>query len=430
MTCGKLFTLTISITKQRRKAIMIKTCTLGLKDQKLFFSSGPEQFGTEKSTNTSFLHRVLFEIRRFSKGMELLLNDYRTYCNIESAAASSRNNAWVNGIPRRQLEQRRQFLLDLQIALPTVSLFMLPIVGYIAPLLATVFPRQMLSKQFQTTSQHRKFAQVEYNMRKVYFAQLTDLLIRCYHNLDKDTTTTIVGLTSSNLPAIYDEAGPVICNMGLLIKIIFYPMIGTATGTLRMHSFLESEAHGTNLNISALSTCAVLEALSKEHLHILFMTSGYTKLPLSVANFVYNRYLFPSEILKSIVRKVGSNIVHDDASLLRELGDMVHHHDSSALSRLTDDEIFEACLLRGLPIDLDNISTFQMRKCLFNHLLQMRSVKFILSQQELNVEDNKTKHEIRWPSNYKEPVHDFLILLSLQLVSVRFGLMQARDLPT
>jgi hypothetical protein len=103
-------------------------------------------------------------------GIKLLLNDYRTHRNIEAAI----RNAWKNGLPRRHLEQRRQFLVDIQIALPTISLFMLPIVGYLAPFLSYIFPRQLLSRQFQTSQQHFTYAILEYKTCQRYYVPLTD----------------------------------------------------------------------------------------------------------------------------------------------------------------------------------------------------------------------------------------------------------------
>lgn len=433
----ELFIFSRIVRKQLRNTLLTKPllrCTRHSREtpQVLrFFSSGRGQtklrMNDKYSETVSFLHRILLEIRSFSKGIELLLQDYRTYRNIEAAEASSRRNAWVNGIPRRQLEQKRQFLSDMQIALPTVALFMLPIIGYVAPLLATAFPRQLLSRQFHTAWQHRMYAAEEYNVRKLYFVKLTDLLIQHYQSYDKGATaTTIKGLLfSSHAPILSDEAGPVIRNMALFIQFMIDTMTATLSrSTLRMHNPLGFASSETSLDITALSNCALVDALSREHLHLLFMTTGYTKLPPYAANLLYNKYFFPSFIMKSAIRKVGSSIVHDDASLLKDLGDLSHHRDFCCLRHLTDEEVLEACILRGLPVDTGISTTTQMRKCLFNHLRQMAEVKSIFSQKEakVNSDNDQAKNVIRWPSNYKEPVHDFLILLPLQMVSLKHGL--------
>lgn len=436
----ELFNFSRIVRKQLRNTLLTKPFVRYTRQSKntpkVFrsFCSGRGQtklrMNDQHSTTVSFLQRILLEIRSFSKGLELLLEDYRTYRNIEAAEASSTRNAWVRGIPRRQLEQRRQFLSDIQIALPTVALFMLPIIGYLAPLLATTFPRQLLSRQFHTAFQHRMYAAEEYNGRKIYFAKLTNLSIQRYQSYDKGATaTTIKGLLfSSNTPILSDEAGPVISNMALFVQFMFRTMTTTLSrSTLKMNNALGCASSATNFDITALSNCALLDALSREHLHLLFMSTGYTKLPPYVANVLYNKYFFPSFIMKSVIRKVGSNIVHDDASLLKDLGDISHHLDFCSLSHLTDEEVLDACALRGLPIDTDKISTTtQMRKCLFNHLRQMAEVKSIFSQQEAMEKANNdlTNNMIRWPCNYNDPVHDVLILLPLQMVSLRYGLQQ------
>jgi hypothetical protein len=56
----------------------------------------------------------------------------------------------------------------------------------------------------------------------------------------------------------------------------------------------------------------------------------------------------------------------------------------------------------------------------------MAEVKSIFSQQEAMVKANNdlTNNMIRWLCNYNDPVHDVLILLPLQMVSLRYGLQQ------
>lgn len=368
-----------SVTKCQSRVVPFKARLVYLSSS----SFGP----IEDEQTTSFFQAGYVFLRRFTKGVKLLLNDYRTYRNIEAAIRTPRN-AWKNGLPRRQLEQRRQFLVDIQIALPTISLFMLPIVGYLAPFLSYLFPRQLLSRQFQTSQQHSTYAILEYKTRQRYYVRLTEYLLQRCH-ID---STFLAELRSADC----DEAGPVIQNMALFLQFLFYPIVNPSHDS-------------SSITISAPIN---MESLSTQRIHTLFQICGFSKLPPILADVFYG--LVPLGILRSILRNIASSIVLDDACLLRESGD---NNDALVVTNLTEAEVLEACILRGLPI---TSNTLQMRKCLCDHLILMRSVRQLVQRQT---------SEISWPSHNSDHIPDFLILLSLQLTAVRYGLiLQAKDL--
>jgi hypothetical protein len=83
--------------------------------------------------------------------------------------------------------------------------------------------------------------------------------------------------------------------------------------------------------------------------------------------------LSPSIWLKSQIDRISRIICHDDALLLEEGHDLAINQQHSCASRLTDTEVMDACLMRGLPVT--NNSVEERRECLTNHLKMIASVK-------------------------------------------------------
>jgi hypothetical protein len=75
----------------------------------------------------------------------------------------------------------------------------------------------------------------------------------------------------------------------------------------------------------------------------------------------------PSIWLKSQIDRISKIVCHDDALLLEE------RHDMNNCQSLTDNEVMDACLMRGLPVT--NHSAEERRECLTNHLKIVVSVK-------------------------------------------------------
>ena len=77
-------------------------------------------------------------------------------------------------IPRRQHEQQRQTLQDYKQMGILIALYMPPIIGELPVILAALFPRQVLSRQFHNPYEIEAHAQMEYAQRKAAFLQLSD----------------------------------------------------------------------------------------------------------------------------------------------------------------------------------------------------------------------------------------------------------------
>ena len=89
----------------------------------------------------------------------------------------------------------------------------------------------------------------------------------------------------------------------------------------------------------------------------------------------------PAWCLAYQIDSIGRSIVQDDSLLLEE------RHDITRCQTLTDIEVLDACLIRGLPIM--NHSTNERRQCLTNHLKLIASVKqrLLIRQQQQQQHD-------------------------------------------
>jgi hypothetical protein len=76
----------------------------------------------------------------------------------------------------------------------------------------------------------------------------------------------------------------------------------------------------------------------------------------------------PTIFLYRQVERISEIVCHDDALLLEE------GHDLARCETLTDQEVADACLMRGLPVTLQDSSAAR-RECLTNHLNMIANVK-------------------------------------------------------
>jgi hypothetical protein len=104
-------------------------------------------------------------------------------------------------------------------------------------------------------------------------------------------------------------------------------------------------------------------------------------------------YFTPSWLLYRQVERLTEIVCHDDALLLEE------RHDGNNCELLTDQEVTDACLIRGLPVSMkDPVSV--RRECLTNHLKMIARVK----------------------ENMCEPMNDGFKLFTMHLAPLRYHL--------
>jgi len=75
-------------------------------------------------------------------------------------------------LTREELRHLRQTRQDVVKTFPVALLFMVPFIGYTAPILAYFYPRQLLSQQFWHPDQKKEFVLEEYEKRSQYYLPL------------------------------------------------------------------------------------------------------------------------------------------------------------------------------------------------------------------------------------------------------------------
>lgn len=305
---------------------------------------------------------ALERAKEFPKGVKKLFQACLTYKNIHDASRTPLN-AWTidhpfrqhkpkrvfsiyqdevrpGRIPRRQFEQQRRLRSDIICMMPLVILWIPPIIGYLPMILFVMAPRQVLSRQFHNDYEVRHYAELEYYQRRQDYPALADLFFRLAMLGQQDGRHVEIDSAES------DEAGPV------MDALPFYSVFANRSGI----------THQYRLRRGVLAT---LDMLPREYIVQLALAVGVNQsLPKGMA--VRLTGWMPSVWLRYQIHRVATAVVEDDTLLLLE------DHDENGCADLTEIEVMDACLMRGLPV---GISTDKMRVCLTNHLKMIASVK-------------------------------------------------------
>lgn len=124
----------------------------------------------------------------------------------------------LSRLTREEVRHLRQTKRDLVKTFPVTLLFMLPFIGYSAPLLAYFYPRQLLSQQFWHPDQKKEFILEEYEKRQQYYQPLVkevgitakeikdkNLLDFCYKIIDGAHPSNNDLLSYQHIFASHDE---------------------------------------------------------------------------------------------------------------------------------------------------------------------------------------------------------------------------------
>lgn len=289
---------------------------------KLCLSTGSTPTSEPSSAGKQHLG-VMQIIKSFPQGMKLLAKDVQQYYNIQSAS-QSQHNSWtnkggINYIPRRQSEQQRQLIRDLYKVAGPVAFVNIPILGNTIFLLIAWKPNFFLSKHFYNYQHHRRFVSEEYRSRRGAFESTAN-----------DFFSTI--MMRSNSSQLRDQ----LCiqkgdNAGVFLDV------------LQLYKICQQ------IN---------WKSIPKYQLVQLGEMLGMTRFYLNI---------IPDSVVLSHLKARVKDIVLDDGNLLKE-----KQHEKNCAS-LSDEEVLDACALRGLPCQLGQ-SYDDMRESLTNHLKMMKTV--------------------------------------------------------
>jgi LETM1-like protein len=298
----------------------------------------------------------------FPTSVYMLWKDWQLHVNIRDAAATKRN-AWtvqnqassavthsetnaLSIIPWRQREQQRRFLDSLSTVLPTVVLWLLPIIGYVPMFLAILAPRQLLSRHFFNQYEIRQFNRLEYQQRYEHYSKVQQLAALAFgtRGMDELFDNNEAWLGS-------DSAGPLPVDLNHVVEWI--------TGSKSINKNATNSEH-------AASITSLMNRMPRRYLVEFALAVGvYPTLASPWNTRMAN--CSPTWWLQRQVRHLAKAVAENDRALLKLVcEDEGRGIQDAPLASLTDVEIMDACLLRGLP--LANVTITDMRQCLVNHL--------------------------------------------------------------
>ncbi|XP_011403447.1 PREDICTED: LETM1 domain-containing protein 1-like [Amphimedon queenslandica] len=124
---------------------------------------------------------IVTVVKSFVQGMKLLIKD------VKEARRLRRNGLKLDGTrPRPPPESTITWedlrfidktVSDLKRVFPTIALFWIPLVGYVAPFLALAFPKYLLSSHFWSADQRKEFEEKNKVMRKDNTKRLKEYLL-------------------------------------------------------------------------------------------------------------------------------------------------------------------------------------------------------------------------------------------------------------
>jgi hypothetical protein len=238
--------------------------------------------------------------------------------------------------PKCHREYNEQLRLkdDLRKVGPVVLLWIPPGIGYIAMFLVVLAPRQALSRQFYSGYEQELYASIEYRQCKSHFHALAEHVFG----------SVMVNVHSLDIPVQgQDAAGPI------LDPIPYYSVFSDATESVDARLPAGKLAH--------------LETYPREHLISLALANGlYQSFPDPLSRL----FAACCPWLRGEVRRIANLVATDDKLLLEEA------YDSNGCESMTDQEVLDACLMRGLPV---TVSYAEMRLCLTNHLTMIKALR-------------------------------------------------------
>lgn len=292
-----------------------------------------------------------------------------------------------SSLDRRSQEHLRALTRDLQTTLPTVAAFLfIPFFGYAFLILGMMFPRVLLSRQFHTTEQRWEFAMVEYSQRQTWFDRLnTDFwggcmrqmpklrLVSC-HSKEKKEKDHMKNMDTEDVECIeravvgkHDES----ILLPFLEPLTYVEMdaAGPVFDKQSMRRLYNLCRHNFSSGGGGKERYSILDHLQSTHLHSISLANNLATtvaLPPTLAHMVLQTCV-PSIYLKRRLIALAQDIILDDIALIQE-GTI-----SSECMGLTDEEVLEACWIRGLPMGKEG-EVHMLRRLLKHHLQMMESI--------------------------------------------------------
>jgi len=232
-----------------------------------------------------------------------------------------------------------------------------------------------LSRQFHTTYEIEAFACIEYRQRRDSFLTLGD---HFWNSIMVNPATIKFSV------ARHDAAGPVIDLLPFYKVFSDQPLPDNSNNS-------HSDDKGSYDIPTKPSLLSDLDSYPREHWIALAHVAGtHHSFRKELSHTLTD--LSPSWWLELSIRRIGNEVYEDDKLLLEE------EYDSNGCQSLTNQEVVDACLLRGLPV---TVSYDEMRQCLTNHLSMIRQLNTSLKKSNIEAKSLNSLHDDKGEEGYK-----------------------------
>lgn len=322
-------------------------------------------------------------VLKFPGSVKTLYKDWQLYQCIRDAATTPRN-AWTMNdhrlsappetdpfgtsnrrrpdtthscIPWRQREQQRRFWHDITTVLPVVVVWLLPIVGYIPMFVSIAAPRQLLSRHFHNDYETYHYNQLAYQQRHAHFRNVQELFWDSFSVPAREAAHEWANEQNSTAT---DSAGPVLVDH---LLPLYRAVLGDA---------------GSSSSPSSSPTASVNLFPRNYLVHFALAVGVYQTLPPKLSDWLAT--WTPSWWLRRKVRQLAVTVAHVDHALVvvvspegTKAGELTTRNENDVVAILTDVELMDACLMRGLPVV--DVTTDEMHVCLRNHVRMISNLE-------------------------------------------------------
>lgn len=258
-------------------------------------------------------------------------------------------------IPYHAQEQLHQFRDAIMKVTPTVLLCMIPIIGYVPMLLAILLPRQLLCYHFYNQYEILLYNHLQYQQRKQYFA------------IDGTLPTNIIQTYLRQILEKYQQQH----EESILSSSSDMTSMDTIISFYRYCASMVDNDSTPKQNDVSTTTTATTTTSSRTHVYNILQLHTYPRdafIQLALVTGMYsstitNRtiqyyiiaYCTPTFVMRYYIRSLVKRILRDDQLLLCEeyLANLPSSSSNIVSSfiqtSMTDIELSNACLLRGLP---------------------------------------------------------------------------------
>ena len=290
--------------------------------------------------------------------LSLLLAENREFHYGDDLSKDDKGQRIATRVPWRQQYQQRLPVEDLGRLGPLILLWIPPIVGFIPTILSIAAP-QVFTRHFHNAYEIVKYSLIEEQQRRQEFPAVLQ------KGLSSASTQSLHRLQTffSKIPLSNDDN-----QTNLSMTAFVQNPVGLYEALFGSSSVFQQR------NSKALFSS--LDDLPAPHIrHLALATGVYQSLRIPYLN-QFMASMTPTALLRSQLRKILFTMVEEDAQLI------VEGHERAQCTSLTDQEVLDACLMRNLPIVLDDeiergpevVQYHSMRLNLTDHLQCMASV--------------------------------------------------------